>query len=95
MALNVGELDTILAACDSNGVQFMDCTIWMHHPRTAKLKQLLSEEQRFGQLKSVLPSLCDNNNIQNEDEFYKNSLGFKKKSNQLMHLFLNTTNSVS
>ncbi|KAJ0580553.1 putative D-xylose 1-dehydrogenase (NADP(+)) [Helianthus annuus] len=53
VALNVGELDTILAACDSNGVQFMDATMWMHHPRTVKMKQLLFDEQRFGQLKSV------------------------------------------
>ncbi|KAI3819808.1 hypothetical protein L1987_13660 [Smallanthus sonchifolius] len=39
VALNVGELDTILAACESSGVQFMDATMWMHHPRTAKMKQ--------------------------------------------------------
>ncbi|XP_024972879.1 uncharacterized oxidoreductase At4g09670-like [Cynara cardunculus var. scolymus] len=53
LALNVGELDTILKACESSGVQFMDGTMWMHHPRTAKMKEVLSDEQRFGQLKSV------------------------------------------
>ena len=55
VALNVAELDQILEACESNGVQFMDGTMWMHHPRTAKMKELLSDPQRFGQLKSV----CD------------------------------------
>ncbi|XP_019153421.1 PREDICTED: uncharacterized oxidoreductase At4g09670-like [Ipomoea nil] len=52
-ALNVAELDQILAACESSGVQFMDGTVWTHHPRTAKMKEFLSDPLRFGQLKSV------------------------------------------
>ena len=55
VALNVSEFDRILEACESNGVQFMDGTMWMHHPRTAKMRELLSDPQRFGRLKSV----CD------------------------------------
>ena len=57
-ALNVAELDQILEACESNGVQFMDGTMWLHHPRTAKMKEFLSDPQRFGQLKSVC-SVCE------------------------------------
>ncbi|KAA8537988.1 hypothetical protein F0562_027432 [Nyssa sinensis] len=53
VALNVSEFDTIIEACESNGVQFMDATMWMHHPRTAKMREFLSDSQRFGQLKSV------------------------------------------
>ncbi|PIN00949.1 Dimeric dihydrodiol dehydrogenase [Handroanthus impetiginosus] len=53
VALNVGELDEILAACESSGVQYMDATMWMHHPRTAEMKAFLSDERRFGQLKAV------------------------------------------
>nr|XP_043636405.1 uncharacterized oxidoreductase At4g09670-like [Erigeron canadensis] len=53
VALNVGELDTILGACESSGVQFMDATMWMHHPRTVKMKEVLSDQHKFGQLKSV------------------------------------------
>ncbi|KAL7617029.1 uncharacterized oxidoreductase At4g09670 [Lactuca sativa] len=53
VALDVGELDRILEACESSGVQFMDATMWMHHPRTAKMKEVLSDPHRFGQLKSV------------------------------------------
>ncbi|GMP80085.1 hypothetical protein CsSME_00035323 [Camellia sinensis var. sinensis] len=53
VALDVKELDTILEACESNGVQFMDATMWMHHPRTAKMKEFLSDPRRFGQLKSI------------------------------------------
>ncbi|XP_010261108.1 PREDICTED: uncharacterized oxidoreductase At4g09670 [Nelumbo nucifera] len=53
VALNVKEFDRIIEACDSNGVQLMDATMWMHHPRTAKMKEFLSDSQRFGQLRSV------------------------------------------
>nr|XP_027092075.1 uncharacterized oxidoreductase At4g09670-like [Coffea arabica] len=53
VALNVKELDVILEACESHGVQFMDGTMWMHHPRTAKMKEFLNDPQRFGQLKTV------------------------------------------
>ncbi|PSS00020.1 Oxidoreductase, N-terminal protein [Actinidia chinensis var. chinensis] len=52
-ALNLLELDTILEVCESNGVQFMDATMWMHHPRTAEMRALLSDGQRFGQLKTI------------------------------------------
>ncbi|OVA08099.1 Oxidoreductase [Macleaya cordata] len=53
VALNVQEFDRIIEACESNGVQFMDGTMWMHHPRTAKMREFLSDSERFGQLKSV------------------------------------------
>ncbi|PIM99647.1 Dimeric dihydrodiol dehydrogenase [Handroanthus impetiginosus] len=53
VALNVGELDEILAACEASGVQYMDATMWMHHPRTAEMKAFLSDEQRLGKLKAV------------------------------------------
>ena len=41
-AVDVAELDQILEACESNGVQFMDGTMWLHHPRTATMERLLS-----------------------------------------------------
>ncbi|BAU01840.1 hypothetical protein LR48_Vigan10g185100 [Vigna angularis] len=53
VALNVTEFDEIIAACESNGVQLMDGTMWMHHPRTSKMKEFLSDVNRFGQLKSI------------------------------------------
>ncbi|CAL9077270.1 unnamed protein product [Musa acuminata var. zebrina] len=52
-ALCAAELDRILGACRSHGVQFMDSTMWMHHPRTAKMRELLSDSARFGQLKTI------------------------------------------
>ena len=53
VALNAAEFDKIIEVCESNGVQLMDGTMWMHHPRTAKMAEFLSDTQRFGQLKSV------------------------------------------
>ncbi|KAL6959640.1 hypothetical protein U1Q18_049059 [Sarracenia purpurea var. burkii] len=52
-ALDVGELDQILGACKSNGVQFMDGTMWYHHPRTAKMKGLIADSKLFGQIGGV------------------------------------------
>ncbi|CAI9091898.1 OLC1v1027010C1 [Oldenlandia corymbosa var. corymbosa] len=53
VALSVEDLDVILEACKSNGVQFMDATMWMHHPRTPQMKQFLDDPENFGQLKSM------------------------------------------
>ncbi|KAJ4844471.1 hypothetical protein Tsubulata_006061 [Turnera subulata] len=53
VGLNVGEFDKILEACDANGVQLMDGTMWMHNPRTQQMKDFLSDEHRFGQLRTA------------------------------------------
>ena len=54
VAPDVAELDRVLAACEANGVQFMDGTVWVHHPRTAEMEEFISDRQRFGQVKSVI-----------------------------------------
>nr|XP_043636877.1 uncharacterized oxidoreductase At4g09670-like [Erigeron canadensis] len=53
VALNVGEFDKILEVCEKNGVQLMDSTMWMHNPRTKKMKEFLSDSDKFGDLKSM------------------------------------------
>ncbi|XVF77805.1 hypothetical protein PTKIN_Ptkin14bG0076000 [Pterospermum kingtungense] len=58
VALNVAELDQILKACEENGVQFMDGTMWVHHPRTQKMKEFLNDKELFGQLKTVSSFCC-------------------------------------
>ncbi|XP_057537011.1 uncharacterized oxidoreductase At4g09670-like [Amaranthus tricolor] len=52
-ALDSAQLDQILKACDINGVQFMDGTMWYHHPRTAKIHQIISDSTIFGHICSV------------------------------------------
>nr|GEV38832.1 uncharacterized oxidoreductase At4g09670-like [Tanacetum cinerariifolium] len=51
IALNVGKLDTMLEAWESSWVQFMDATMWMYHPGTAKMKEFLFDQHKFGQMK--------------------------------------------
>ena len=58
-ALDATQLQQILEACRSNGVQFMDGSMWYHHPRTAKMKELLSDSKLFGQVKSVSKNAWD------------------------------------
>ncbi|CAI0385098.1 unnamed protein product [Linum tenue] len=53
VAVTVAELDQILAACVANGVQFMDGTMWVHHPRTAKMREFLDDKHRFGELRTI------------------------------------------
>lgn len=52
-ALDVEELDKILDACESNGVQFMDGSMWLHHPRTAKMKEIISDTKLFGHVNYI------------------------------------------
>ncbi|CAN8315102.1 unnamed protein product [Cochlearia groenlandica] len=53
VAMNVAEFDKIVAACEANGVQIMDGTMWVHNSRTSLLKEFLSDSDRFGQLRTV------------------------------------------
>ncbi|KAI6691163.1 hypothetical protein NL676_027991 [Syzygium grande] len=53
VAVNAAEFDGIVEACVANGVQFMDGTMWMHHPRTAKMKEFVSDEKAFGKLRAM------------------------------------------
>ncbi|KAH6558804.1 hypothetical protein KP509_1Z044700 [Ceratopteris richardii] len=57
-ALAAEELNTIISACENMGVQFMDCTMWMHHPRTAKVKEILKSKELFGDLQEVHAIFC-------------------------------------
>ncbi|KAJ3702667.1 hypothetical protein LUZ61_006372 [Rhynchospora tenuis] len=68
-ALCVEELDVILEACRANRVQFMDSTMWMHHPRTEKMRELISDPTRFGEVKtvdSIFTFMADEDFLQND-----------------------------
>lgn len=56
-ALNLEELDEILGECESNGVQFMDGTIWFYHPRTAKIKNMLLDSHCLGDIDHIYSTL--------------------------------------
>jgi len=52
-ALTVEDMDKMIEAFDRHGVQLMDGTMWVHHPRTARMAELLNNPQLFGNLKEV------------------------------------------
>ncbi|KAM3328033.1 putative oxidoreductase like [Capsicum galapagoense] len=52
-ALNVEELDKIVDACEKNGVQFMDASMWYHHPRTCKMMEMILDSKLFGHVKAI------------------------------------------
>lgn len=42
LAINQEDMDAIKATCKQHGVLYMDGTMWVHHPRTAKMKEALT-----------------------------------------------------
>ncbi|KAL5992202.1 hypothetical protein ACLOJK_013117 [Asimina triloba] len=72
-ALNVADLDRIIDACRSSGVQFMDSTMWMHHPRTTLMQEAISDPDRFGRLRSVQSS----STYAATEEFLENNIRVK------------------
>ncbi|KAM2421906.1 hypothetical protein ACFXTH_028178 [Malus domestica] len=48
--LEVNQLTRYWKRANPNGVQFMHGSMWLHHPRTAKLKDLVSDLKLFGQI---------------------------------------------
>ncbi|CAN6450211.1 unnamed protein product [Victoria cruziana] len=73
VGLNAGEVREMLAICEEEGVQFMDGTMWMHHPRTAKMRELLSDASLFGNLKWVNSAFTFAGN----DHFLENDIRVK------------------
>lgn len=53
VAVSVKEFDEIVKVCEECGVQFMDGTMWMHHPRTEVMKGFLEDGEKFGKVKSI------------------------------------------
>ena len=52
-AMSAIEAREMLAACRSNGVQFLDGTMWPHTPRAADMKKVI-QEGRLGKLRRVV-----------------------------------------
>eukprot|EP00249_Psilotum_nudum_P024064 c29077_g1_i1 orf=467-1543(+) len=52
-ALTIEDLDKIISACEKQGVQLMDGTMWVHHPRAAKMKELLKNSEICGDVLEI------------------------------------------
>ncbi|XP_042502096.1 uncharacterized oxidoreductase At4g09670-like [Macadamia integrifolia] len=72
-ALSVADLNQILDACESNGVQFMDGTMWLHHPRTLKMKEMLYDPKLFGQIRLIHST----STFAETQEFFENNIRVK------------------
>ncbi|KAK9740774.1 hypothetical protein RND81_03G059200 [Saponaria officinalis] len=72
-AVNVTELDQIISACEESGVQLMDGTMWVHHPRSRAMADFFADSLRFGQLKSIQTSFS----FFADDDFLQNDIRVK------------------
>jgi predicted dehydrogenase len=52
LAMNAAEAAEMAAACREHGVQLMDGVMWLHHPRTAVMRQAV-RDGKLGQLRRV------------------------------------------
>ncbi|KAH6559103.1 hypothetical protein KP509_1Z028100 [Ceratopteris richardii] len=71
-ALSTEEFDKIAAACELKGVQLMDGTMWVHHPRTAKMKELLKRHDLIGNILEVHSSFFVPMKMHNPNFFMDN-----------------------
>ena len=80
LAANTDEAITMADACRQNGVQLMDGVMWVHHERTAAMKQKLMDDT-LGRLRRVTAAFTFNwdtipvGNIRAMKEFAGGSLG--------------------
>ena len=80
LAANAAEAKAMADACRQNGVQLMDGVMWVHHERTAAMKQKLTDGT-LGQLRRVTAAFTFNwdtipvGNIRAMKEFAGGSLG--------------------
>ncbi|XP_010511537.1 PREDICTED: uncharacterized oxidoreductase At4g09670 [Camelina sativa] len=56
-AQDATELDKIVEACECNGVQFMDDTVWLHHQRTAKIKETMFDSGLLGDVRHMYSTM--------------------------------------
>jgi predicted dehydrogenase len=52
LATNLSEAQHMAAVCESAGVQWLDATAWLHHPRTVAIRREL-DEGRLGTLRHL------------------------------------------
>ncbi|XP_051126648.1 uncharacterized oxidoreductase At4g09670-like [Andrographis paniculata] len=72
-ALDAKMLDEMLHACEANRVQFMDASMWYHHPRTLRMKGFVSNREKFGEIKSIHSS----SSFHGSPNFLKNDIRVK------------------
>lgn len=74
LALNHAEAIEIAAACAAAGVRWLDATAWLHHERSAAIKDWL-REGKFGTLRHISVAVSFFEPFQNQDHRRDASLG--------------------
>ena len=69
-AVNLAELDAMLAACRANRVQFLDGVMFMHHPRMSRLRAALDDAASVGDIRRIMATFSFNVG----EAFFKNDI---------------------
>lgn len=72
LATNLQDAIEMVEACKSNGVQFMDDTMLMHHDRMNEMKKVIDDKEQFGAVKHVVSAFSIP--FGNEEEFAGNNI---------------------
>eukprot|EP01026_Neomeris_dumetosa_P046567 TRINITY_DN39654_c0_g1_i5.p1 TRINITY_DN39654_c0_g1~~TRINITY_DN39654_c0_g1_i5.p1 ORF type:complete len:364 (-),score=44.32 TRINITY_DN39654_c0_g1_i5:318-1382(-) len=74
IVLTSQELQEIEKIIRDSGIQFMDGTMWLHHPRTTKMKQIIDSVETFGDKLCVVTNVS----ILATPDFLANNIRVKK-----------------
>ena len=69
-AANLADLETMLAACRDNRVQFMDGVMFMHHPRLEHMRAMLDDGKSIGGIRRIMTIFS----FRPDAAFFKNNI---------------------
>lgn len=81
VASTAKDVRRVMQACKSNGVQFMDNTMFMHNGRMSAMRKVLDDPELFGTLKHVASSFSIP--MATEAEWAKSNIRMKKATEPL------------
>lgn len=74
--INVTDTQKMIDACKSQGVQFMDNTMFVHNARQLAMRKILDDSERFGRVKHVQSTFSID--LGNDENWAKNNIRMKK-----------------
>lgn len=74
MALNAGELISMIQKSHATGLRLLDATAWLHHPRTAMMRDQLTSG-KLGELRHISAAVSFFEPFQHQDHRRANDLG--------------------
>ena len=74
--INVADTKKLIDACKSQGVQFMENTMFVHNTRQFAMRKTLDDTEKFGRVKHVHSTFCLEHG--NNETWAKNNIRMKK-----------------